>query len=63
MIRVDEWTRFKMGLALRTRDEAGAHIRSFLARFNCLAAHSHGRISKVGTLLRDGVKGFLSYVV
>ena len=52
-----------MGLALRTRDEAGAHIRSFLARFNSLAAHSQGPISKVGTLFTDGAREFLSHAV
>ncbi len=41
MVLVDDSTRFEMGLALRTRGEAGAHIRGFIARFNSLAAHSH----------------------
>jgi transposase InsO family protein len=63
MILVDDSTRFKMGLALRSRDEAGAHIRRFISRFNSLAAHSQGRISKVGTLLTDGAREFLSHAV
>ena len=63
MVLVDYSTRFKMGLALRTCDEAGAYIRSFLARFNSLAAHSQGRISKVGTRLTDGAGEFLSHTV
>ena len=52
-----------MGVALRSRDEAGAHIRRFISRFNSLAAHSQGRISKVGTLLTDGAREFLSHAV
>ena len=58
MVLVDDSTRFKMGLELRSREEAGAHIRRFISRFNSLAAHSQGRISKVGTLLTDGAREF-----
>jgi hypothetical protein len=50
MVLVDDSTRFKMGIALRSRDEAGAHIRRFISRFNSsMASHSQGRFSKVGT--------------
>ena len=63
MVLVDDSTRFKMGIPLRSRDEAGTHIRRFISRFNSLASHSQGRISKVGTLLRDGAREFLSHAV
>ena len=62
-VLVDDSTRFNMGIAMRSRDEAGAHIRRFIARFNSLAAHSQGRVSKVGTLLTDGAREFLSNAV
>jgi len=63
MVLVDDSTRFKMGITLRSRDEAGTHIRRFISRFNSLASHSQGRISKVGTLLTDGAREFLSHAV
>ena len=63
MVLVDDSTRFNMGIAMRSRDEAGAHIRRFIVRFNSLAAHSQGRVSKVGTLLTDGAREFLSNAV
>jgi len=38
-------------------------IRRFISRFNSMASHSQGRISKEDTLLTDGAREFLSHAV
>ena len=45
---------------MRSREEGGAKIRNFVARFNALATASGGRIARVGSLLSDGAKELVS---
>ena len=60
MLLIDDSTRFRVAIPMRSREEGGAKIRNFVARFNALAGASGGRIARVGSLLSDGAKELVS---
>ena len=56
MLLIDDSSRFRVAIPMRTREEASAKIRGFVSRFNALAGASGRRIARVGSLLSDGAK-------
>jgi hypothetical protein len=60
MLLIDDSSRFRIAIPMRSREEASAKIRGFISRFNALAAASGGRIARVGSLLSDGAKELVS---
>ena len=60
MLLIDNSTRFRVAIPMRSREEGSAKIRNFVARFNALAGASGGRIARVGSLLSDGAKELVS---
>ena len=60
MLLIDDSTRFRVAIPMRSREEGSAKIRNFVSRFNALAGASGGRIARVGSLLSDGAKELVS---
>ena len=60
MLLIDNSSRFRIAIPMRSREEASAKIRGFVSRFNALAAASEGRIARIGSLLSDGAKELVS---
>ena len=60
MLLIDDSSRFRVAIPMRTREEASAKIRGFVSRFNALAGASGRRIARVGSLLSDGAKELVS---
>ena len=60
MLLIDDSSRFRIAIPMRSREEASAKIRGFISRFNALAAAFGGRIARVGSLLSDGAKELVS---
>ena len=63
LVLVDDHTRFKFSYPIRTRSDAPAQIRVFVAAFNALASGAGGdaRIRPISTLLNDKAGEFVSH--
>ena len=63
LVLVDDHTRFKFSYPIRTRSDAPAQIRVFVAAFNALASNAGGdvRIRPISTLLNDKAGEFVSH--
>ena len=60
MLLIDDSTRFRVAIPMRSREEGSAKICGFVSRFNALAGASGGRMARVGSLLSDGAKELVS---